>query len=69
MHERRVWSERVSGIGHRRKVFIVDGDEPGATLGRVAGLGDDDGNLVPGEADAIRAEDRLVVAKINLSSV
>ena len=24
-------------------------------------LGDDDGNLVPGEADAVRAEDRLVV--------
>ncbi len=61
VHERRVWSQRVAGIGHRREVFIGDGDEPRAGLGRVVGLGDDDGNLVPGEADAVRAEDRLVM--------
>jgi hypothetical protein len=61
MHERCVGSQRESRIGHRREFFIGDRDESRAGLSRVAGLGHDDGNFVAGEADAVRAEDRLVM--------
>ena len=56
--EQHVARERLRGVDHRRQRLVVDDDELGGVDALGAGLGEDDGDDVPDEADDVAGEER-----------